>query len=214
MQRFTRAAVLPQILAACAAIGVSRAFVVTQKGQALDGGRSQAMIGRQRPPFAVQPVPETAPARQPHWPAVVRSMALAAVLSCRRRLSKAESLFPRRRGERGSIMGLAAGSVGLMQWLVSRVESIGSTPGGMMARLSMLNFAKIYMALMVLRITIMWFPNLNPYRQPFYAMMQLTDPYLNLFRGWMPPIFGMDLSAILAFAILQALIDVLTISPY
>ena len=26
------------------------------------------------------------------------------------------------------------------------------------------------------------FPNINPYRQPFYSMIQLTDPYLNLFR--------------------------------
>merc|ERR1712216_713857 len=75
-------------------------------------------------------------------------------------------------------------------------------------------FLHIYMAMLVLRITIMWFPNLNPYRQPFYSMMQLTDPYLNLFRGWMPPIFGIDLSVILAFVVIQAVIDTLTISPF
>lgn len=86
-----------------------------------------------------------------------------------------------------------------------------------MLRLSTLNFCKIYMArcllfiqslldeaMLVLRITIMWFPNINPYRQPFYSMIQLTDPYLNLFRGWMPPIFGIDLSVILAFVVIQA----------
>eukprot|EP00450_Noctiluca_scintillans_P037833 CAMPEP_0194542782 /NCGR_PEP_ID=MMETSP0253-20130528/84645_1 /TAXON_ID=2966 /ORGANISM="Noctiluca scintillans" /LENGTH=103 /DNA_ID=CAMNT_0039389455 /DNA_START=350 /DNA_END=661 /DNA_ORIENTATION=+ len=89
-----------------------------------------------------------------------------------------------------------------------------SSPAGMMLRLTTLNFCKIYMAMLVLRITIMWFPNLNPYRQPFYSMMQLTDPYLNLFRGWMPPVFGMDLSAILAFVVIQAVIDSLTLSPY
>lgn len=32
-------------------------------------------------------------------------------------------------------------------------------------------------------------------RQPFYSMIQLTDPYLNLFRGWMPPIFGAGLTS-------------------
>mmetsp|Transcript_11813 Transcript_11813/g.26806 ORF Transcript_11813/g.26806 Transcript_11813/m.26806 type:complete len:261 (-) Transcript_11813:69-851(-) len=194
----------------------SKAFVASQKGgPVLDAGRTQALTGMLPAPIAVEPSQETSAARQSYLPAAVRSMALAAMLSCRRRMSKVESLLPRRRGgERNRVRVLAAGTVGFVQWLVSRVESVGSTPGGVMARLSMLNFAKIYMALMVLRITIMWFPNLNPYRQPFYAMMQLTDPYLNLFRGWMPPIFGMDLSAILAFAILQALIDVLTISPY
>merc|ERR1719223_356396 len=79
-----------------------------------------------------------------------------------------------------------------------------------MLRLSTLNFCKIYLAMLVFRITIMWFPNVNPYRQPFYSMIQLTDPYLNLFRGWMPPIFGVALSVILAFVVIQAVIDTLT----
>eukprot|EP00928_Gymnodinium_smaydae_P040625 TRINITY_DN27538_c0_g1_i2.p2 TRINITY_DN27538_c0_g1~~TRINITY_DN27538_c0_g1_i2.p2 ORF type:complete len:250 (-),score=25.06 TRINITY_DN27538_c0_g1_i2:42-758(-) len=94
------------------------------------------------------------------------------------------------------------------------VVNFGNTSLGLMLRLSTLNFVKIYMALLVLRITIMWFPNINPYRQPFYSMMQLTDPYLNLFRGWMPPIFGIDLSVILAFVVIQAAIDTLTIAPF
>merc|ERR550537_1164618 len=94
------------------------------------------------------------------------------------------------------------------------LEAFQHSSVGFMLRLSCLKICKIYMALLVLRITIMWFPNINPYRQPFYSMIQLTDPYLNLFRGWMPPIFGIDLSVILAFVVIQAVIDTLTVSPY
>mmetsp|Transcript_35991 Transcript_35991/g.99183 ORF Transcript_35991/g.99183 Transcript_35991/m.99183 type:complete len:222 (-) Transcript_35991:174-839(-) len=98
--------------------------------------------------------------------------------------------------------------------LPASFQAFSQSTVGFMVRLSTLNFCKIYMAMLVLRITIMWFPNINPYRQPFYSMIQLTDPYLNLFRGWMPPIFGIDLSVILAFVVIQAVIDTLTISPY
>ena len=38
--------------------------------------------------------------------------------------------------------------------------------------------------------------------QPVFA---ITDPYLNLFRGIIPPIFGLDLSPILAFVTLNLL---------
>lgn len=35
--------------------------------------------------------------------------------------------------------------------------------------------------------------------------MNFADPYLNLFRGLIPPIFGLDLSPILAFFLLSTL---------
>mmetsp|Transcript_24099 Transcript_24099/g.53400 ORF Transcript_24099/g.53400 Transcript_24099/m.53400 type:complete len:109 (-) Transcript_24099:115-441(-) len=98
--------------------------------------------------------------------------------------------------------------------LPSGMQAFANSTAGLMLRLSVLNFCKIYVAMLVLRITIMWFPNINPYRQPFYSMIQLTDPYLNLFRGWMPPIFGIDLSVILAFVVIQAVIDTLTIPRF
>ena len=41
--------------------------------------------------------------------------------------------------------------------------------------------------------------------QPVY---QITDPYLNLFRGLIPPVFGLDLSPILAFVLLNVLTNV------
>jgi len=39
-------------------------------------------------------------------------------------------------------------------------------------------------------------------------VFQITDPYLNLFRGLIPPVFGLDLSAILAFVTLNVLTGV------
>eukprot|EP00927_Polykrikos_kofoidii_P058883 TRINITY_DN53717_c0_g1_i1.p1 TRINITY_DN53717_c0_g1~~TRINITY_DN53717_c0_g1_i1.p1 ORF type:complete len:233 (+),score=18.99 TRINITY_DN53717_c0_g1_i1:63-761(+) len=98
--------------------------------------------------------------------------------------------------------------------LATSLQAFQHSTLGFMLRLTTLNFCKIYVAMLVLRITIMWFPNVNPYRQPFYSMIQLTDPYLNLFRGWIPPIFGIDLSVLLAFVVIQAVIDTLTVSPF
>mmetsp|Transcript_24170 Transcript_24170/g.43237 ORF Transcript_24170/g.43237 Transcript_24170/m.43237 type:complete len:226 (+) Transcript_24170:143-820(+) len=128
--------------------------------------------------------------------------------------------LPRRRGRDGQprrgLLSLRGSEVatGLAAALPAGFKAFASSNAGLMLRLSSLNFCKIYMAMLVLRITIMWFPNINPYRQPFYSMIQLTDPYLNLFRGWMPPIFGIDLSVILAFVVIQAVIDTLTVSPF
>ena len=39
-------------------------------------------------------------------------------------------------------------------------------------------------------------------------VFQITDPYLNLFRGLIPPIFGLDLSSILAFVLLNVMTNV------
>mmetsp|Transcript_14114 Transcript_14114/g.40339 ORF Transcript_14114/g.40339 Transcript_14114/m.40339 type:complete len:241 (-) Transcript_14114:84-806(-) len=123
--------------------------------------------------------------------------------------------LPRRRSRDGCIRPRFQGlSSGIIAGLPAAFKAFSQSDVAMMLRLSTLNFCKIYMAMLGLRITIMWFPNINPYRQPFYSMIQLTDPYLNLFRGWMPPIFGIDLSVILAFVVIQAVIDTLTVSPF
>uniref|UniRef100_A0A7S4R5L4 Uncharacterized protein n=1 Tax=Alexandrium monilatum TaxID=311494 RepID=A0A7S4R5L4_9DINO len=122
---------------------------------------------------------------------------------------------PRRRNRDGSSRRRLQGfSSGVAAGLPAALKAFSESNVALMLRLSTLYFCKIYMAMLVLRITIMWFPNINPYRQPFYSMIQLTDPYLNLFRGWMPPIFGIDLSVILAFVVIQAGIDTLTVSPF
>mmetsp|Transcript_122476 Transcript_122476/g.305849 ORF Transcript_122476/g.305849 Transcript_122476/m.305849 type:complete len:237 (+) Transcript_122476:85-795(+) len=147
-------------------------------------------------------------------------LATAARVGAVAAMAAVAAALPRRRNrggqERRPLLGLAsaAGGGSFLTALPATFQSFASSNVGLMMRLSTLNFCKIYLAMLVLRITIMWFPNINPYRQPFYSMIQLTDPYLNLFRGWMPPIFGIDLSVILAFVVIQAVIDTLTISPF
>jgi YggT family protein len=64
-------------------------------------------------------------------------------------------------------------------------------------------FLSIYTLLLVIRVLLTWFPNINWYDQPFSTLGQLTDPYLNLFRSIIPPLGGMDFSPILAFLVLQ-----------
>jgi YggT family protein len=57
------------------------------------------------------------------------------------------------------------------------------------------------------RVLLSWIPQAQGVAllQPIY---QITDPYLNLFRGIIPPVFGLDLSPLLAFFLLTALTNV------
>ncbi|MBF2064308.1 MAG: YggT family protein [Calothrix sp. C42_A2020_038] len=64
-------------------------------------------------------------------------------------------------------------------------------------------FITIYSYLLIFRILLSWFPNVNWYNQPFSALSQVTDPYLNLFRSIIPPLGGIDFSPILAFLVLN-----------
>ena len=64
-------------------------------------------------------------------------------------------------------------------------------------------FISIYLALLLVRVLLTWLPNLD-WGNPFLsALSQITDPYLNLFRSVIPPLGGIDFSAILAFIVLQ-----------
>jgi len=64
-------------------------------------------------------------------------------------------------------------------------------------------FVQIYGALLLIRVLLTWFPNISWYNQPFSALSQITDPYLNLFRSIIPPLGGMDFSPMLAIILLQ-----------
>lgn len=76
-------------------------------------------------------------------------------------------------------------------------ESLGFLSGTIGTTLS------IYTGLLIIRILLTWFPMIDWYSQPFQALSQITDPYLNLFRSFIPPLGGMDLSPILAIFVLQ-----------
>ena len=61
-----------------------------------------------------------------------------------------------------------------------------------------------YYILLVIRIFLTWIPSINWEQQPFTWMRSVTDPFLNIFRGIIPPIGGvLDISPIIAFVLLQ-----------
>tara|TARA_Y100001968_G_scaffold58635_1_gene49720 strand:- start:7062 stop:7367 length:306 start_codon:yes stop_codon:yes gene_type:complete len=61
----------------------------------------------------------------------------------------------------------------------------------------------IYSYLLIIRVLLTWFPNLD-WTNPILANLSaITDPYLNIFRGLIPPIAGIDISPILAFLLLN-----------
>ena len=61
----------------------------------------------------------------------------------------------------------------------------------------------IYLLVLLVRVLFSWFPNLDWSNPLLAGVSAITDPYLNAFRGLIPPIGGMDLSALLAFLALQ-----------
>jgi len=64
-------------------------------------------------------------------------------------------------------------------------------------------FIQIYSVLIIIRVLLTWFPSIDWYNQPFAALSQITDPYLNLFRSIIPPLGGIDISPILAILLLN-----------
>ena len=61
----------------------------------------------------------------------------------------------------------------------------------------------IYLLVLLVRVLLSWFPNLDWSNPLLAGVSAITDPYLNVFRGLIPPIGGFDLSAILAFLALN-----------
>lgn len=74
---------------------------------------------------------------------------------------------------------------------------------------ALIQFLAIYNVLLVVRILLSWFPNIDFSNPPFSILSQLTDPYLNIFRSLIPPIGGLDFSPFLAFILLNVLQTVL-----
>jgi YggT family protein len=78
---------------------------------------------------------------------------------------------------------------------------------------TLVTFTTIYFYLIIVRVLLSWFPNIDWYAQPFAIVSQLTDPYLNLFRSVIPPLGGMDFSPIIAILLLQFIGGLLSSIP-
>ncbi|AAP99969.1 MULTISPECIES: YggT family protein [Prochlorococcus] len=68
----------------------------------------------------------------------------------------------------------------------------------------------IYSYILILRVLLTWFPNLDWSNPILSNISAITDPYLNLFRGIIPAIGGLDISPILAFIVLNLAESVLS----
>ncbi|XP_057432500.1 LOW QUALITY PROTEIN: ylmG homolog protein 2, chloroplastic [Lotus japonicus] len=79
----------------------------------------------------------------------------------------------------------------------------GDSVAGLVVGNGIQNFLNIYNTLLVVRLVLTWFPNSPP--AIVGPLSTICDPYLNLFRGLIPPLGGtLDLSPILAFLVLNA----------
>lgn len=78
----------------------------------------------------------------------------------------------------------------------------GDSVAGLVVTNGLLNFLNIYNTLLIARLVLTWFPNSPPVI--VNPLSTLCDPYLNIFRGIVPPLGGLDLSPVLAFFLLNA----------
>lgn len=69
-------------------------------------------------------------------------------------------------------------------------------------------FQLIYIIL-ILRILLTWFPNIDWWKQPYKFLHDFAEPIFAPFRRFIPPIGGLDLSPIFAFIFLQFLFEII-----
>ena len=62
---------------------------------------------------------------------------------------------------------------------------------------------EIYSLILIVRVLLSWFPNLDWSNPVLSTISSITDPNLNAFRGIIPAIGGLDISPILAFIVLN-----------
>jgi len=77
----------------------------------------------------------------------------------------------------------------------------GSSPVEAVLTSGLTSFLSLYNAAVVGRLILTWFP--NPPQAIVGPLATVVDPYLNLFRGLLPPLGQIDLSPILAFVVLD-----------
>jgi len=61
-----------------------------------------------------------------------------------------------------------------------------------------------YYLLIIIRIFLTWIPNIDWYSQPYKFISSITDPFLNIFRKYIPPVGGvLDISPVMALVLLE-----------
>lgn len=78
----------------------------------------------------------------------------------------------------------------------------GDTTAELVLTNGIYNFLNLYNTALIVRLVLTWFP--NPPAAIVSPLATVCDPYLNLFRGLIPPLGGtLDFSPILAFVVLN-----------
>ncbi len=72
------------------------------------------------------------------------------------------------------------------------------------------NFLQIYSIILIIRILLTWFQTADWAYQVISFLAPITDPYLNIFRSFIPPLGGIDFSPILAFIVLNVVQQLLS----
>lgn len=75
---------------------------------------------------------------------------------------------------------------------------------------SIANFIQIYLTLIIVRILLSWFQTADWAYRTISFLSPITDPYLNIFRSFIPPLGGIDLSPVIAIFLLQFIAQILT----
>ena len=60
-----------------------------------------------------------------------------------------------------------------------------------------------YFLILILRIFLTWIPSIDWYKQPVKFICDISDPYLDIFKSFIPPFGGLDFSPIIALLALQ-----------
>jgi len=74
------------------------------------------------------------------------------------------------------------------------------------------NLFQLIQLLLLVRILLTWFPNINWWNQPFKFLRDVTDPILEPFRRLIPPIGGLDLSPLILLMIVLPLVETLVLN--
>ncbi|MBD2578537.1 YggT family protein [Oscillatoria sp. FACHB-1406] len=75
---------------------------------------------------------------------------------------------------------------------------------------TLIQFLALYQLVLIVRILLTWFQTMEWANQIASFLSPITDPFLNLFRSFIPPLGGLDLSPMLAFFAIYILQQVLT----
>ena len=74
---------------------------------------------------------------------------------------------------------------------------------------TVINFIQLYLVLIFVRILLSWFQTTQWASTVISFLAPITDPYLNIFRSIIPPLGGIDFSAILAIIVLNLIPELL-----